>query len=239
MALLVLLGNTSVKVESARGCFASFPLPGNAETLRSALKGAADRDVAAASVNPAVEPLLDAACRLEGLSAPVYAGRDFPAGVPMAVGNPASVGIDRVLNVKAAFARCRRALATVDFGTATSVSVADGEGRFVGGAIMPGVGLALRALRENTALLPEVATAFPVSALGKNTVEAMTSGCVFGAAGAAKEVVARIEAAMGTRLEVFVTGGDAAVMAEILPATWTLSQGLTLEGLRLAYDETK
>jgi len=58
MALLVLLGNTSVKVESARGCFASFPLPGNAETLRSALKGAADRDVAAASVNPAVEPLL-------------------------------------------------------------------------------------------------------------------------------------------------------------------------------------
>ena len=132
-----------------------------------------------------------AACVKASLLAPVYAGRDFVAGVELAVDNPAAVGIDRVLNVKAAFAHSGAACAAVDLGTAISISVCDDTGRFAGGAILPGVGLALAALRERTALLPEVRPALPATPLGRNTAAAMTSGCVFGAVGAIRVQVWR------------------------------------------------
>jgi type III pantothenate kinase len=193
----------------------------------------------AASVNPTAEPLLVEMCFESGLSAPLYAGRDFPTGVEMAVENPAAVGIDRILNVKAAFGRSGAACAAVDFGTATSISVADGRGHFVGGAIMPGMAVALRALEESTALLPAVTLALPGEALGGNTAAAMLSGCVFGTLGATKEIISRINAELGTDLKVFVTGGDAKFLSPIVPAGWTTVGDLTFEGLRLAYDERR
>jgi type III pantothenate kinase len=236
MAVFFILGNTNVKVERAPGDSRSFRL-GDGGALAEFLVASAGQQAVVASVNPPAEAAIAAACKKASLRAPLYAGRDFATGVELVVDSPAAVGIDRVLNVKAAFAHSGVACAAVDLGTAVSISVSDDAGRFVGGAILPGVGLALAALREKTALLPEVKPALPDTPLGRNTAAAMTSGCVFGTLGAIREIVARTSAVMGKELKVFLTGGDAVLIAPIAPPEWAVLAGLTLEGLRLAYEE--
>jgi len=235
MITYFLIGNTSIKVAHGDGPVLSLPAGAPAETLAAFLDAAGGGAAAAASVNPPAEAAVNEACRRAGLDGPVYVGRDFPAGVEMAVGEPEAVGIDRILNVKAAYARCGSACAAVDLGTAVSISVADGEGAFVGGAIMPGLSLSLRALHEHTAFLPEVAPAAPRCALGGDTAEAMLSGAVNGTRGAIKEVVSNISEEAGSSLAVFLTGTDSALIAPGCPPQWRVVDSLTLEGLRLAY----
>lgn len=235
MAAYILVGNTNIKVSADGRADAVVSVSIARGGLVPALSGQSG-PVAAASVNPAAEEAVAAACASAGLPAPVYVGRDFSTGVEMLVDNPGAVGIDRILNVRAAFEAARGACAAVDFGTALSISVCDSRGRFVGGAISPGIALSLDALHRETALLPAVSPDVPRAALGPNTRDAMLSGCVCGAAGAAREVLSRIEKELGLKLAVFVTGGDAALVGAFLPADWTVTPGLTMTGLRLAYD---
>ena len=207
------------------------------EGLAAAIGGLRGEAAVVGSVNPPAEGCLDGACRAAGLKGPYYAGRDFPHGVVMMVDSPSAVGMDRILNVKAAYANCGGACIVADFGTAVSLSAADEAGRFIGGAIMPGVGLALDCLSKHTALLPRVDAALPDSPLGRSTPAALRSGCVFGALGGVKEVISRIGAALGKEFRVYYTGGDGALMESIAPAEWMHVPGLTIEGLRLAYEE--
>jgi len=234
-----LLGNTTLKVEAGRGRVRAYHVNSIGSEARGLLAAHTGARAVAASVNPAAEPLLAEICFQSGLSAPLFAGRDFPTGVEVSVENPVSVGIDRILNVRAAFARSGVACAAVDVGTATSISVADDRGRFVGGAILPGMAVALKALEESTALLPAVTLTLPAEPLGRNTAAAMLSGCVFGTLGAVKEIISRINAELGRELKVFLTGGDAELLSAIAPAGWTAVPNLTFEGLRLAYDESR
>lgn len=239
MTLFVLLGNTTIKVSARRGRVEALPV----RTAETALAGVLSRHqgeaVVAACVNPPCESILRDACAKAGLSAPVYAGRDFPLGVELAVENPETVGVDRILNVKAAWHRARGAAVAVDLGTAVSISACDGEGRFVGGAILPGLDMSLKALASGTALLPETHQAKPESALGRNTIEAMHSGTYYGALGAVREIVERIQESLGAGAAVFVTGGDAPLYQRDLPAKWTIEPELTIEGLRLAYEGSR
>lgn len=239
MDTCILLGNTSIKV--ARGDTQPVCLPADVAVaeLAALVKGAHTAAPIAASVNPAAEKRLNAACREAGISAPLYAGRDFPAGVRFAVGEPDRAGIDRVLNVKAAWHRCHAACAAVDLGTAISISVADDEGRFAGGAILPGLALSLRALHRETAFLPELLPAPVDDALGGDTASAMLSGVLYGARGAVAELVDRMGRSLGSPLEVFLTGGDRPLVAPLCPREWQVVDTLTLEGLRLAHAESR
>ena len=232
-----LVGNTTIKMERRKSDVRIFPLATAASEVASALAGLTGETAVAASVNPAAESLLTEACRRAGLRAPLFAKRDFPLGVVLAVDNPDVVGVDRIRNVKAAYARAKKAVAAVDLGTAVSISVADDGGCFVGGAILPGAGLGLRALAENTAFLPPVAFEAPESPLGRDTASAMRSGVFYGTLGAVREIVARIGLVLDRDLAVFLTGGDAALLASAAPKDWIVVPALTLEGLRLAYDE--
>ncbi len=237
MTIFFVIGNTSIKVARAEG--PSFSLAtGASQCDIQALLAGASGTAAAASVNPSAEPAVTSACRAAGLSGPVFAGRDFPAGVSMAVDTPGRAGIDRILNVKAAYRRCLRACAVVDLGTAVSISVADGSGRFVGGAIFPGLALSMSALSEHTAFLPHMEPAPAGAALGRDTAEAILSGVVNGARGAIKEILALIKRETCLQPAVFLTGTDSALIAEGCPDDWHVVDGLTLEGLRLAYDES-
>ena len=239
MAIFILVGNTNLKAEVTPGFPVSLPLADFDRALGSLLPSPCRECVVIAGVNPPAEDALRRSLERAGVTDGVFAGRDFPTGVELDVEKPDAVGVDRILNVRAAFARVRTACAAVDFGTAVSISVADGKGRFVGGAILPGVALSLDSLARGTALLPRIAPGAPSSPLGRDTVAAMTSGCVFGAAGAVKEIISRMASAMQCDLRVFSTGGDAALMEALLPAGWSFVPALTLEGLRLAYEQWK
>ena len=237
MAVFVIIGNSSLKITPDDS--ESAVLPANAPSSRIALAlGPGEGPCVAVSVNPAAEGALAEACRASRMKGPVYAGRDFPTGVATGVSRPETVGTDRLLNVKAAFAEAKTACVAVDFGTAISVSVADARGRFVGGAILPGLALSLAALAQGAALLPSVAVELPPSPLATDTKGAMQSGVIFGSVGAVREVVERISAVLERPLEVFLTGRDASLVKALAPAEWHIAPALTLEGLTLAYKES-
>ncbi|MBR3836613.1 MAG: type III pantothenate kinase, partial [Clostridia bacterium] len=78
-------------------------------------------------------------------------------------------------------------------GTATTLTVVDEKGRYIGGAILPGVGIGLNALVDETSLLPRIELAPPKKAISSSTVESMRSGALFGAAGAIDGLLERFE----------------------------------------------
>jgi type III pantothenate kinase len=145
--------------------------------------------------------------------------RDVP--LEIRVEEPARVGIDRLL---AAFAANRlrppdRPAIIVDLGTAITVDLLDPNGAFAGGAILPGLGMSARALAEQTDALPHVELADvhqPPAPLGKSTVSAIESGLYWGAVGAIRELIGRLSAGLTSKPELFITGGAAVQVAELL-----------------------
>jgi type III pantothenate kinase len=111
-----------------------------------------------------------------------------------------------------------RAAIVVDLGSAITVDLLSPEGEFLGGAIMPGIGTAARALYERTDLLPLsplVELEQPPAPLGRSTDEALRSGLYWGAVGGIRELIERLSQAQGP-VEVFLTGGAAPAVAELL-----------------------
>ncbi len=164
-------------------------------------------------------------------------------GVPLLVDNPREVGTDRVANAAGAFALVGRAAGTscivVDFGTSTRVDVVSATGEFLGGAIAAGAGSALDALAERTVALRRVELVPPRSVVGKNTVEALQSGIIYGFAGMVDALVGRaLEVVPGAR--VIATGGvdeggQVSVIARECSSVTDRRGDLTLQGLRVVY----
>jgi type III pantothenate kinase len=162
--------------------------------------------------------------------------------------HPERIGSDRLINAYAVARLHGTPAIVVDLGTATTVDAVDGGGAFLGGAILPGVELGLRALAGGTALLPDVDPVAPRQAIGCDTGEAIRSGVVFGHVGAVRELVMRMTAELGPheKPHVVVTGGfSAAPWAGLFvdsggPAAAIadlLDPQLTLRGLGLLHDE--
>lgn len=160
-------------------------------------------------------------------------------GVTVTYDPPHAVGADRIANALAALAMVHPPLVVVDFGTATTFDCVDAQGRYAGGAIMPGVHLGLQALNEKTAKLPSIAFREPERAVGRNTVEAIEAGVVLGYAGAVEGVLTRIKGELGEGTRVFSTGGQGRLFAELCPSIERHEANLTLDGLRIAYEKLR
>lgn len=170
-------------------------------------------------------------------AAPILVDHTTPIGMRLAIDNPAAVGADRLVNAVAAYHRCQQALIVIDFGTAITFDCVSSQGEYLGGAIVPGLGLAIEALASKTAKLPKVDIAIPPPpAIGKNTVAAIQSGILYGYGGLVEGMLHRLREAMapGTPL-VIATGGMAGLIAPYAPSLERLEPHLTLEGLRLIH----
>jgi type III pantothenate kinase len=137
------------------------------------------------------------------------------------VDQPDRVGVDRLIAAVAAdhLREPGRPAIVVDLGTAITVDLVTEDGSFAGGAILPGIGTAARALAEQTDALPLVDRqhlAEPPAALGKSTVAAIEAGLYWGAVGAIRELAGRLSAEVNTRPELFLTGGASADVAALL-----------------------
>lgn len=157
-----------------------------------------------------------------------------------------TLGADRVANaVAAAHLHPAEALLVIDAGTATTVDVvlpaerAGEKPRFLGGAIAPGVGTMVRALHCGTAQLPEVPLSIPARAVGQNTVEALQSGCVRGYRGLMRELAAAMEQECGCRMKPVLTGGDATLLAGLMPELGEPNALLTLRGIALCAESSE
>ncbi len=156
-------------------------------------------------------------------------------GVDVQYDNPREVGADRIANAAATQVRSGGPAVVVDFGTATTFDILSSEDRYVGGIIMPGVGISSEALFHRAARLPRVDLYSPDRAVGRNTSESMRSGIVHGHAGAVDAVVDKIQGEIGPLRQVIATGGWAGVIAPECRSVHEIDPNLTLEGLRIIY----
>ncbi len=192
--------------------------------------------VAICSVVPAALYSLRGAAEKYFRCEPFILQAGVKTGLKIKYRNPLEVGADRIANAIAAVQRHpARDLLVVDLGTATTIEVITATGDYLGGAILPGVGVSAESLASHTAKLPRVEIARPEAALGRSSVESIQSGLFHGHVGAVRHMISlvSIEAFSGRRPHVIGTGGFARMFLsenlfdEILPE-------LVLNGLRLA-----
>ncbi|MEO6879451.1 MAG: type III pantothenate kinase [Mycobacteriaceae bacterium] len=163
-------------------------------------------------------------------------------GVPLLVDNPKEVGADRVVNTLAAHHLHKVACVVVDFGTSTNIDVVSARGEFLGGAFGPGLGISMDALAARAAALRTVEIVRPRSVIGKNTVECLQSGILYGTAGQVDGLVRRIVTELagtsGEPVAVLATGGLAPLVVAESETIAHHEPFLTLVGLRLVYERT-
>jgi len=161
-------------------------------------------------------------------------------GVPILTDNPKEVGTDRIVNSLAAFTLYGGPSIVVDFGTSTNLDVVSDKGEFLGGALAPGIEISLDALANRAAQLRKIELVVPRNVIGKNTVEALQSGAIYGFAGQVDGLVDRIvEELGGSVTAVIATGGLASI---VLPESETITHhepNLTLIGLRMVFERNR
>jgi type III pantothenate kinase len=157
-------------------------------------------------------------------------------GVPVLTDHPKEVGADRIVNTLAAHHLFGGPCVVVDFGTSTNLDVVSERGEFLGGALAAGVEISIDALAARAAQLRRVELVRPRSVIGKNTVESLQSGALYGFAGQVDGLVRRIIKEIGPVTAVIATGGLAPI---VVPESETVTHHepeLTLTGLRLVYE---
>lgn len=167
---------------------------------------------------------------------PLIVGPGIKTGLAIKYENPREVGADRVVNAVSAFHKYGGPLIIIDFGTATTFCVVNEKGEYLGGAIAPGIRSSTEALVSRAAKLPRVELFKPKSLIGKNTVNSMQAGIMYGFVGQVEGIVNRMKKEMEYNSRVIATGGLAAVIARETDVIDTIDDFLTLEGLRLIYE---
>jgi type III pantothenate kinase len=186
-------------------------------------------------VPPAVHGIRRASQRYFGVE-PLVVGPGVKTGLAIRYDNPREVGADRIVNAVAAFSAVQGPCIVVDFGTATTFDCISGSGEYLGGAIVPGIGIALDALVTRAAKLPRVEIARPRNVIGRNTEESMQSGILYGYVSLVDGLVDRLTAQMGGKAKVIATGGLAGAIASESRTIESVDPNLTLDGLRLIHE---
>ncbi len=191
------------------------------------------------SVVPSVGAAITQAIKkLTGIT-PLEVGPGVKTGINIKIDNPAQLGADLVAGAAGAIDKYPLPCVIIDMGTATTLSVLDKDGNFLGGVIAAGVGLTLNALTENTALLSAIPITAPKKAIGKNTVECMQSGLIYGTASMIDGMVARIETELNTPCTVVATGGRAGQIIPHCNHEMQLDDNLLLDGLIKIYQKNQ
>ncbi len=192
--------------------------------------------VIVASVVPSLtEPMVELARRGFGREA-VVVGPGVRSGMSILYENPREVGADRIVNAVAAYERVKGGLIVVDFGTATTFDCVTPKGEYLGGVIAPGIQISADALFTRAAKLPRVEIAKPPKVVGRNTVNSMQSGIVYGYVGLVDGLVERLREELDYPCEVLATGGLASRIAPLSKTIGAVDDDLTLRGLRILYE---
>ena len=246
MILLVDVGNTQTvfSVKSENG-FLSWRLNTKRDEVPSTYRSflnACFKDIAksvddidavmVASVVPSVDKVLRAFFKND-----LYVPIEFVSALSdylemnILIDQPETLGADRVVNAVYAKEKCDAACVIVDFGTATTFDVIDGQGDYVGGVIAPGVNLSMSALYQAAAKLPKIELKPVQKVLAKNTVDAMNSGVFLGYASMVEGMIARLEKDLGQSLQVIATGGLASLFESEIDRIDLVESDLTVTGL--------
>ena len=173
---------------------------------------------------------------------PIVVGPGVKTGMNIKYDNPREVGADRIVNAVAGYEKYGGPLIIVDFGTAITFCAISKEGDYLGGAITPGIKISSEALFLGTAKLPKVELAKPDTVIGKNTVNSIQSGLVYGYVGLVDFIIEKMMEEMeeeGKVNTVVGTGGFSSLIANESRYINRIDKLLTLYGLRIIYNRNK
>ncbi len=195
-----------------------------------------DRTIISCVVPPVIANL-DAFCKKHLKHAAHWVDAKSSAQMPILYRNPDEVGADRIVNAVAAFHLYKQSMIVIDFGTATTFDAISQKGEYLGGAISPGIGIAAESLFKSASKLPRVELLSPPdTVIGKDTVNSMKSGIIFGYAGLVDGIVLRMKKEMGSNPKVIATGGLAVLLSNVSQTIERIEPDLTLNGLRIIAD---
>ena len=190
---------------------------------------------AISSVVPAITPVLSEALGKLCRKPPLQVSAGMRLGVRIGYKTPETLGQDRLAAAAGAYAMYGGPVVVMDFGTATTISVVDGEGTFLGGMIAPGLMTAYGALIDKTSALPRVALEPPKHAVGVTTAEGIQAGVIFGHAAMADGLLARVRAEAGAAAAAVATGGLASMVVPYMLTRVETDENLVLKGLYIIY----
>jgi len=170
---------------------------------------------------------------------PMVVGPGLKTGLNIHMDVPSQVGSDRIVIAVAALAEFKAPLILMDLGTATTIEVVEPENRYMGGVIVPGVRVSLDALTSRAAQLPGISLDQPKQVIGKNTVDCMRSGMMYGTAAMIDGLVDRIEEELGHPSTLVATGGMAQFITPLCRHEIILDKNLLLKGLNIIYKKNK
>lgn len=170
---------------------------------------------------------------------PMVVGPGLKTGLNIHMDVPSQVGSDRIVIAVAALAEYKAPLILMDLGTATTIEVVEPENRYVGGVIIPGMRVSLDALTSRTAQLPGISLEKPRQVIGRNTVDCMRSGMMYGTAAMLDGLIDRMEEELGHSATILATGGMAQFVTPMCKHEIILDKDLLLKGLNVLYKKNK
>ena len=206
------------------------------------LHGVSRENVEGAIISSVVPPLnsvMKHAIKLAYGVDPLLVSPGIKTGIGILCDSPSSVGADLICSCVAANTLYSAPALIIDMGTATKMIVTNQNGAFIGVSIIPGVMMGLNALADGTAQLPKVSLEAPATVIGKNTVDCMKSGIVYGNASLIDGMIDRINREVGEELPVILTGGYADVVADHCQHKMSIDPFLVLKGLNIIYRKNK
>lgn len=160
-------------------------------------------------------------------------------GLKIRTDHPHELGADRIVNAVAGLSLFTGPLVIVDFGTATTLDVVTADGEYLGGVIAPGPEVGADALFSRAARLPRVDLSVPERVVGRNSVDSVRSGLMYGHAAMIDGLIERIHAEVGGKIQVIATGGLSSLIGPLLRRIDRIAPDLTLQGLRMIYDRNR
>lgn len=168
---------------------------------------------------------------------PMLVGAGIKTGMNIIMDNPKTVGSDMIVDAVAAIREYPGPIIIIDMGTATTMSVVDKNGNYIGGIIYPGLRVSLDSLSSKTAQLPSISLDIPKRVIGKNTIDCMRSGIMYGTAAMLDGMLDRVEEELGSRATVVATGGMAQFIVPLCRREIKLEKDLLLKGLNIIYQK--
>lgn len=199
-------------------------------------------DITDCIISSVVPPVFNSVCtgviKIIGKQ-PMVVGPGLKTGLNIHVDVPSQVGSDRIVIAVAALAEYKAPLILIDMGTATTIEVVEPDNLYLGGVIFPGVKVSLDALTSRAAQLPGISLDQPKHVIGKNTVDCMRSGTMYGNAAMIDGIVDRIEKELGHSSTLIATGGLAQFITPLCNRKVIVEKDLLLKGLNILYQKNK
>ena len=241
MLLAIDIGNTNINLGLFQGnrLYRRYIIPTKTKNYKPCLQKIITRnkidDAIICSVVPVVSSILARDVKKLSGKQPYIIGKGLKVPVRNLYRKPREVGQDRLVNAYAGIMLYGAPLIAVDFGTAVTFDVVSRNREYLGGMIVPGLGISLDVLNQRTALLPRIKLETPREFIGRDTRSSMLSGIVYGFAALTDDLVLRIKKKIGKKAKVIGTGGNIDFIGRYCKRLDGIDKDLTLKGLNLMY----